>query len=145
MSGNETSDLHWSRRVGASVSIPIFQAQIPANIARAKLDLEDAQARREATERNVENDVRTSILSLQNAEARVAAATDTVNAAEEALTIARDRKGAGFGSSIEVDRAEESWRQANEDLIAARADAALALYSLRHATGDLTPMKEAVP
>ena len=44
--------------------------------------------------------------------------------AEEALTIARDRRSAGYGSPVEVDRAEDVYRQAHEDLIAAQADAA---------------------
>jgi outer membrane protein TolC len=64
-------------------------------------------------------------------------ATENVKVAEDALQIARDRRQAGYGSPVEVDRAEDAYRQAHEDLIAAQADAAMAWYSLQHATGGI--------
>ena len=64
-------------------------------------------------------------------------ATETVTVAEEALTIAQDRRSAGYGSPVEVDRAEDNYRQAHEDLIAAKADAAMAWFALQHATGGI--------
>ena len=57
--------------------------------------------------------------------------------AQEALTIARERRTAGYGSPVEVDRAEDAYRQAQEDLIAARADAALAAVQVQYATGTI--------
>ena len=88
-------------------------------------------------ERDVEQDVRRSVLNLQSAEARVQVAAETVKVAEEALTVARDRRGAGYGSPVEVDRAQDAYRQAHEDLIAAQADAAAAHFDLLHATGEI--------
>ncbi len=135
--GNSTDEMHSSRRIAGALAMPIFRGEIPANIARARLELEDVKTRATAAERSVEQQVRTSILMLQNADARVAVASETVKVATDALTIARDRRAAGYGSSIEVDRAEDAYRQAQEDLIAAEADAALASVQVQYATGEL--------
>ena len=136
-SGNKTTDLLWSRRIAAMASMPIFRGDINSAIARAKVDLEDIRTRHHAAERDVEQEVRSSLLTINNATARVGVATENVKVAEEALTIARDRRSAGYGSPVEVDRAEDAYRQAHEDLIAAQADAAMAWYSFQHATGDI--------
>jgi outer membrane protein TolC len=86
-----------------------------------------------------------SLLSLENAQARVTVATETAKVAEDALRIARERKSAGYGSAVEVDRAEDIYRQAHEDVIAARADSALAWYDLQHATGTIGALAPPVP
>ncbi|HJW96488.1 MAG TPA: TolC family protein [Thermoanaerobaculia bacterium] len=137
--GNTTSDMHSSRTIAAVASVPLFHTEIRANIERAKLELRDAQTRRSHAESDIEQQVRTSILQMQNAEARVAVSEENVKVAEEALQIARDRKSAGYGSPVEVDRAEDTYRQAHEDLIAARADAAAAWIEVQRATGALIP------
>jgi outer membrane protein len=135
MSGSHSNDLRWTRRIGANLGVPLFRADINANIARAKVMLHDAQTRRTQLERDVEQDVRRSLMTLQNAESRVAVATENVKVADEALTVARDRRAAGYGSPVEVDRAQDAYRQAHEDLIAAQADAAAAQFDYEHATG----------
>jgi outer membrane protein TolC len=123
--------------VAAMASVPIFHGEIAANLGLAKVQLEDVRTQRAGMQRDVEQEVRNSRASVENATARVAVADENVRVAEEALTIAEDRRRAGYGSSVEVDRAEDAYRQAHEDLIAARADAAMAWYSLQHATGDI--------
>jgi outer membrane protein len=136
-------ELHSSRRIAGALAMPLFRGEIPALVARARLELEDVRTRAAAADRDVEQQVRTAILSLENAQARVAVAGETVRVAEDALTIARDRKAAGYGSPVEVDRAEDSWRQAQEDLIAAEADAALASAQLQYATGAISGLAPA--
>lgn len=137
ISGNKTNDLHSSRTIAAVASVPLFHADIKANVERAKLELEDARTRRTNAEADVEQQVRTSILTLQNAQARVDVAAENVKVAEDALQIARDRRSAGYGSPVEVDRAEDTYRQAHEDLIAARAEASAAWIEVQRATGAL--------
>lgn len=137
ISGNHVDDLHSSRRIGLSASLPLFHADINAMIARAKLALHDAEVARGQRQRDIEQDVRRSFLGLQNAEARVAVAQENVRVAEEALTVARDRRAAGYGSPVEVDRAQDAYRQAHEDLVSASADAVAARYDFAHATGDI--------
>jgi outer membrane protein len=138
LSGTHVDDLKSTRRIGGAIAVPIFRGDIEANVARARLELEDVRTRSNSLRSDVEQQVRTSLLTLQNAEARVTVATETATVAEEALTIARDRRAAGYGSSVEVDRAEDAFRQAHEDVIAARADATLAWYQLQHATGTIS-------
>ena len=137
MSGNRSTNLLWTRRIAANLGVPLFHADINANIARAKVQLHDAQIRRNQLERDVEQDVRRSLMTLQNAAARAAVANETVQVAEEALTVARDRRSAGYGSPVEVDRAQDVYRQAHEDAIAAQADAAAAQFDYEHATGGI--------
>jgi len=137
--GLQTSNLLWTRRITAVASVPLFRGTIPANIARARLEVRDLETRLGSLRSDVEQDVRTAVLSLRNAEERVRVAEEQVQVAEDALTIARDRKSAGYGSTVEVDRAEDQYQQAHEALIAARADAALANVQLRRATGELHP------
>jgi outer membrane protein len=145
--GNSTDEMHSSRRITGGVVMPLFRGDIPANIARARLELEDVRTRAASLGRDVEQQVRTSIMTLQNAEARVEVAGETAKVAEEALTIARERREGGYGSSVEVDRAEDAYRQAHEDLIAAQADAALAGVQVQYATGTLvaTPAASTTP
>jgi outer membrane protein len=135
--GNSMDEMHSSRRITGGVVMPLFRGDIPANVARARLELEDVRTRAASVGRDVEQQVRTSIMTLQNAEARVAVAAETAKVAEEALTIARERRAGGYGSSVEVDRAEDAFRQAHEDYIAAQADAALAGVQVQYATGTL--------
>ena len=141
-SGNSLDDLHWSRTVGAMVTVPLWDPRIPANIARARLDLEDAKTRSDQAVRSVEQEVRQAVLELENARARVEVASEAAEVADQALEIARDRKAAGYGSTVEVDRAQEAYRSAHENLIAARADEALASYALQHATGTIHQLAE---
>jgi len=137
MAGNHSTNLLWTRRIAANLGVPLFHADINANIARAKVQLHDAQILRTQRERDVEQEVRRSLMTLQNAEARASVANETVQVAEEALTVARDRRSAGYGSPVEVDRAQDVYRQAHEDAIAAQADAAAAQFDYEHATGGI--------
>lgn len=137
MSGNKSTDLRYTRRIAGTISLPLLHSDIDANIARASLALHDVDVQLAQQQRDVNQDVRRAYMNVQNAEARVAVATENVRVAEEALTVARDRRAAGYGTPVEVDRAQDIWRQSREDLIAAQADAAAAEYDLQHATGDI--------
>jgi outer membrane protein TolC len=140
--GNHTTDLLWSRRIAANLAMPLFHADINAAVARARADLHDAEIERVQRERDVEQDVRRAVMNLENANARVVVATENARVSEEALTVARDRRAAGYGTPVEVDRGQDSYRQAREDLIAAQADAAAAEYELQHATGEIRRLVE---
>ncbi len=137
LSANHTDDLRSTRRYAGTLDVPLYRTDINANIARARIALHDADTILQQRRRDVEQDVRRSIMTLQNAEARVAVAAENVKVAEEALTVARDRRSAGYGSVVEVDRAQDAYRQAHEDLIAAEADAVAAQFDYEHATGDI--------
>src|SRR5260370_238893 len=78
-----------------------------------------------------------AVMALENENVRVVVAAGSARVAEAAPTVAEERWQAGDGTPVEVDRAQDSYRQAREDLIAAQADAAAAQYDLQHATGDI--------
>lgn len=141
-SGNHATDLLWTRRIAATLSMPLFRADIDAAIARANAQYNDVRIRASQERRDVEQDVRRAVMNLESANARVTLATENARVAEEALTVARDRRSAGYGSPVEVDRAQDAYRQAREDLIAAQADAAAANFDLQHATGAIRAMAE---
>ena len=145
MSGNKTDDLHWTRRIAGVLGVPLFHGDINANIARARAALHEVEIERAQRERDVEQDVRRALFALDIAQQRVAVARESAGVAEEALTVARDRRAAGYGSPVEVDRAQDAYRQAREDLIAAEADAAAAQFDLQHATGDIRHLVEKQP
>jgi outer membrane protein len=143
MSGNNADDLHWSRRVGGGVNIPIFAGgRIAAQLADAKALEHEARIQQEESLRTAEEEVRRSILNVESSVARIAVAAEVVRVAQEELDSARNRYEHGAGSSIEVDRAEDAWRQAREDQIAAQSDAAMAAVDLRHATGTMRSWAE---
>ena len=141
-SGNHANDLLWTRRIAATLSMPLFHADIEAAIGRAHADYLDARIRATQEQRDVEQDVRRAVMNLDSANARLAVATENARVSEEALTVARDRRAAGYGSPVEVDRAQDTYRQAREDLIAAQADAAAANFDLQHATGEIRSLVE---
>ena len=145
LSGNKTDDLHWTRRIAGILGVPLFHGDINANIARARAALHDVEIERTQRERDVEQDVRRALFALDIAQQRVTVARETARVAEEALTVARDRRAAGYGSPVEVDRAQDAYRQAREDVIAAEADAAAAQFDLQHATGDIRQLVEKRP
>ena len=137
-SGNRSTDLLWSRRFGAAIDVPVFTGgRIEAGIATAKAQEHEVAAREEETKRQVEEDVRRSILSLTNAITREQVAADNVRVAEEALNVARDRYANGVGTNLEVAQAQDAYRQAREDQVAAQADASLATIDLSRATGSV--------
>ncbi len=143
--GNHANDLKWTRRIAGNIVMPIFHADINNFIANARANLHEVEIQRNQRDRDVEQDVRRSVFNLQNAVARVAVANENVRVAEEALTVARDRREAGYGSPVEVDRAEDNYREAHEDLISAQADAAAAHFELLHATGEIHNVVGAAP
>jgi outer membrane protein TolC len=135
--GNTNDDLRWTRRITGAISVPVFQTQLNANIARAEIQLHDAEIQRDSLRRSVESDVRRASLNVGNAASRLSLAEETATVADEALTVARDRQSAGYGSTVEVDRAQDAYRQAREDLIAARADLAAANYDFLRSFGGI--------
>lgn len=143
--GLRPSDLLWTRRIAAMASMPLWHADIEAAIANAHAQYNEVRIQSDQQRRDIEQDVRRSVMNLNSANARVEVATENAHVAEEALTVAEDRRQAGYGSPVEVDRAQDQYREAREDLIAAQADAAAASYDLQHATGAIRRLVGGMP
>ena len=135
-SGFHFNDLFWTRSVSAFLSIPVFTGgRTAARIAEADSVSRELRLEQIETDRKVEEDVRRALLAWQSARERVRVARESERLAGEELQFARDRFTDGLSSSIEVDNAQTSLVQAQEDRIAALADEAQSRFDLARATG----------
>jgi outer membrane protein len=136
--GNYLGDLSWNRTVGALVSVPIYTGgRISSEIAESESLRRELVLERTETQRQVEEEVRRALLTLQSARNRAQVAADNVRLASEELDFARDRFANGVSSSIEVDNAQSSYASARADRITALADEAQARFDLARATGQI--------
>ncbi len=141
--GNHLGDLSWNRTIGATVSVPVFTGgRIPSAIAEAQSRRRELLLERTETERQVEEDVRRTLLNVRSAANRVRVALENVRLASDELDFARDRFANGVSSSIEVDNAQTSYAAAQADRIAALADQAQARFDLARATGGIRDLIE---
>jgi outer membrane protein TolC len=134
--GNRIDDLAWTRQIVGLVSVPIFTGgEVPARIAEAESRRRELAFERVELEREIEEEVRRSILAYDSALERVVVSGEGLRLANEELTLARDRFEAGVAPSIEVDNAQASLVAAQADRISAGADRDRARYDLWRATG----------
>ncbi|HTO78047.1 MAG TPA: TolC family protein [Thermoanaerobaculia bacterium] len=135
-SGFHFDDLFWTRSVSAFLSVPVFTGgRTAARIAEADSVSRELRLEQIETDRKIEEDVRRALLAWQSARERVRVARESERLAGEELQFARDRFTDGLSSSIEVDNAQTSLVQAQEDRIAALADEAQSRFDLARATG----------
>ena len=99
-----------------------------AEIDRSRQRLDDLRSQ-------IEQEVRTAALDLQAAADQVAVAQSRTDLAQQTLTQARDRFGAGVTDNIEAVQAQESVALANESYISSLRDYNLARMQLARATG----------
>lgn len=116
--GKTPASSHGTYDVLAGVRIPIFAG------GRARIDTDQAETvlhnRRNALEDlrgRIDFEVRNALLDLQSATDQVAVAKQNVDLANETLTQARDRFGAGVTDNIEVVQAQQLLAAANENYI----------------------------
>ncbi len=135
-SGFHFNDMFWTRSVSAFLSVPVFTGgRTAARIAEADSVSRELRLEQIETDRRIEEDVRKAVLAWQIARERVRVARESERLAGEELEFARDRFTDGLSSSIEVDNAQTSLVQAQEDRIAALADEAQSRFDLARATG----------
>jgi outer membrane protein TolC len=117
--GSTFANSHGTYSLVAGVRFPIYAG------GRAKTDAEQAEAVLHTKKNAVEDlrgridyEVRTALLDLQSAADQVAVAKTNVDLANETVTEARDRFGAGVTDNIEVVQAQQLLAAANENYIA---------------------------
>lgn len=124
----------WS--AGVSVSIPIFEGFLTdAKVSGSKANIESLKAQRDVLSSNITLEVTQAYLDLQEAMARIEVAESNLNKAKENLDIANGRYEAGVGTIIEVTDAQTSYITAETDLVNARYDAAIARARFDRAVG----------
>jgi len=127
------SDFRTNWTVGASVLVPIFTGhRLSADVASARADLADANARLKQTRELAELDAATALEDVASAEAVWEASAGTVQQAERAYQIAELRYREGLSTQLELSDsrlslqvAQANRAQAARDLQVARARVAL--------------------
>jgi outer membrane protein TolC len=113
------------------MSVPLFTGgRIRAEITRADLEIQKIQHRRDDLRNQIALEVKTAIAELDSARNQVTVANLGVQLAQEEVSEARDRFGAGVANNIEVVQAQDALGRANDNQIAA-------LYQYNQARADL--------
>jgi len=134
--GSTFASSHGTYSVLAGVRIPVYAG------GRARTDTEQAETvlrnRKNTLEDlrgRIDSEVRTALLDLQSAADQVTVAQSNVDLANQTLTQARDRFGAGVTDSIEVVQAQQLLAVANENYIASLSAHSGAKIALATALG----------
>jgi len=134
-----TSASSWS--LGLSLALPILAPSSDAQINSAQTALELAQLALQSARKSAELDVRQKYLAAQSALAKVGLAQSALESATKNLETAEARLKAGTGTALEVQSAQVSRQQAQNNLETTTAQAYLAWLSLHSALGtDLTTL-----
>ena len=124
----------WS--AGASLNVPIFSGLSTYNkVEQAKQNLQTAYHNLTSMEQQIELEVKTAYLSLNNAKERIPVAELTAKQAKESYDLAVGRYKVGVGNYIEVKDAETSHSRAELAHIEAVFDYNLAVAKLKNAMG----------
>lgn len=121
----------------ASISVPVFDGgRIRGDIQQAEATLNQRRAELADQRGRVEEEVRTSLIELETAIGQVRLAANNRDYANETLSEARDRFGAGVATTVEVVQAQEQVAGAEADYISSLFSLSLAKLTLARATGE---------
>lgn len=121
-----------------SVTLSVFDGGITqSKVREAQLQLEQLKVREAQLRQQVELDVRTAWLALQQATGRLAAATKAAEQGRESARLAAARYTSGVGTSLELLSAQAALAQGELSLASARFDQNVARIQLILATGSL--------
>ena len=117
--GDTLAGSHGTYSVLAGVRVPIYAGgRARIDTAQAETVLRNKKNAVDDLRGRIDFEVRGALLDLQSAADQVAVAKTNVDLANETLTEARDRFGAGVTDSIEVVQAQQLLASANENYIA---------------------------
>lgn len=135
LSGSEWP-LDDSFRATVTLSVPVFDGGLTdARIAEARYGAQGADAALRRVEQTVLYDVRSTLLSVKEAEARIPVAELLVRQAEENLTLAEGRYEMGVGNVLEVADAVLAFTSAKVSLYQAQHDYSASLAALEKTLG----------
>jgi outer membrane protein TolC len=124
----------WS--ILANITLPLWDGGITrARVRQARADISSAQARIDAARDRVTEEVRTSLVDLEEATERRRAATANTTQAREALRIAQVRYTAGLAPNVEVTDAQVALTQARSNEVNAAYDYLASLANLNRGLG----------
>jgi outer membrane protein TolC len=127
---------NYSRSVGLSISIPIFNGLgTKASIDAAKSNLREYEITLREARLNAEYEIESARLGVIEQRERVAVAEQSVDSAEEDLRLSEERFRLRAASMLELIDARVAYSQARVDLVEARYDYEIAKAELRNAIG----------
>jgi outer membrane protein TolC len=119
-----------------AIKIPIFQSgNVRSRVLQADSALQEQRARFEDLRTRVDYEVRTVLLDLNAADARIHVAQSALALANQQLTQAQDRFSAGVASSLEVVQAQEAVATASDNYVSGLYAHNIAKVLLAHALG----------
>lgn len=135
LSGSEWP-LDDSFRAALSLSAPVFDGGLTdARVAEARFNSQGADAALRRTLQTVLYEVRSDLLAVREAEARIPVAELLVHQAEENLTLAEGRYDTGVGNVLEVADAVLAFNSAKVSLYQAQHDYGVAFAALEKTLG----------
>lgn len=141
-SGRETDNLAGTYSLQLGVSVPIldgFKRQTRASEQQALLDVQ--RTHEHQVERQIETEVRQSMLDLASARDLLRIAADRVRLADTELTQAQQRFESGVAGSVETTQSQGATIQAHDAFIQARLSLAIARLSAYRALGVLDQLR----
>ncbi len=134
--GLRPTSSHGTETVAGALTIPIFQGgRVRGEVMQAEAALRQRESQLNDVRGRIDYDIRAALMNLQAAGEQVEVARSEVDLAQQTLTQAQDRFGAGVTDNIEVIQAQESVVQANEAYISSLYAHNLAKVSLARAMG----------
>jgi len=124
-------------QAGVQLTLPLRNRVAASDAARDTVELRQVQARTEKLAASIRQDVETSVVALQTAEAAYQAATASRDYQQQLLDAERDKLSVGQSTDLNVLQNEAYLAQALSTEIAARSNYMKARLALDHALGDL--------
>lgn len=127
---------NYSNSVGLSLSLPVFQGFSTVNAWQGSRILERRQALiQEQLERQVRAEIREALASLKSAWAQSRYTESNLELSKRSLALERERYRLGLSSLLQVQSAEATWRQAENENLAQRLNFRDRLAELELAVG----------
>jgi outer membrane protein TolC len=125
-------------KIFINLRVPLYSGNtLPSKERETLIRLEELQSRLQYAERNAMAEVEQAAIELNSTRARLKSGRLTVELAQEALRIERQKFQQGRGTGNDLLLAEDVVLRAKTDYAAAQSDNLLALTALRFATGEI--------
>ncbi len=121
----------WS--LGLTYSIPIGNVAALSALSKAKIDHESLRRQRIQQIRQIELDVRTAVIKLNNSLARRPALEAVLDQARQLEAVAKSRFSRGLATNLDITEAHADIRDAETDLLTATIDYNVGLAELEAA------------
>jgi outer membrane protein TolC len=134
--GPNPASTHGVFAVTAGVNMNLWDGgRIKADVQQAETTLRQRRAELEEYRSRIESEVRTALIEMETAAGQLHLAASNREYANETLTEARDRFGAGVSTTVEVVQAQEQVSSAENDYVSSLFSFNLAKLTLARATG----------